>query len=127
MRRYLPLAMVAMVLSGLLTGLPALAQNTALWGQVRGWHIRVDRSVGDGCYAAQAFEGGTLVRIGYDAAAKRLYLLFTDDDWKSLEEDKTYPVRIVFDGSRTFDGEMKGLRIGKTVYLAHRNIGRDLV
>ena len=118
--------LIAVVLCGLMASLPALAQ-TAQWGQVGGWQIRVDRTVGDGCFAVQEFEGGTIVRIGYDAAAKRMYLLFTDDDWKSLEVDKVYPVRIVFDGSTSFNGEMTGMRLGKSVWLAHRNVSSDLV
>ena len=117
---------MAVVLCSLMASMPALAQ-TAQWGQVGGWQIRVDRTVGDGCFAVQEFEGDTIVRIGYDAAAKRMYLLFTDDDWKSLEVDKVYPVRIVFDGSTSFNGEMTGLKLGKSIWLAHRNVSSDLV
>ena len=117
---------LAVVLCSLVACMTAHAQ-TAQWGQVGGWQIRVDRTVGDGCFAVQEFEGGTIVRIGYDAAAKRMYLLFTDDDWKSLEVDKVYPVRIVFDGSTSFNGEMTGMRLGKSVWLAHRNVSSDLV
>jgi len=117
---------MAVVLCSLMAGVTAHAQ-TAQWGQVGGWQIRVDRSVGDGCFAVQEFEGDTIVRIGYDAEKKRVYLLFTDDDWSSLQEDKVYPVRLVFDGGSSFNGEMTGLKLGKTIWLAHRNVSSDLV
>jgi hypothetical protein len=105
----------------------ALGQDTAKWGQVGGWQIRVDRSVGDGCFAVQAFDGGTIVRIGFDAAAQKIYVFFGDDDWKSIEVGKIYPVRVVFDGVSAFNGEMKGLSIGKTVFLAHTDLSTDFV
>jgi hypothetical protein len=104
---------------------PASADDTVKWGQVGGWAIMVDRTIGDGCFAMQVFERGTVVRIGFDMRNRHVYLFFAQDSWKSLEEGKVYPVRIVFDGSIPYDGEMRGQRLGNVVVLAHRNVSAD--
>jgi hypothetical protein len=113
--------------SSLVFSLCASAQDTADWGQVGGWRIKVDRTIGDGCFAMQVYEGGTVVRIGFDIAQQHIYLFFGDDDWTSLEEGKTYPIRVVFDGSESYDGEMSGVRLGNVVFLNHSQIGTDFV
>ncbi|SKA34866.1 hypothetical protein SAMN02745126_05564 [Enhydrobacter aerosaccus] len=109
---------------------PALARDTAKWGQVGGWQIMVDRTVGNGCFASQVFEHGTAVRIGFDINEQAIYLLFGNDDWQSLEVGKIYPMRIVFDdGVAVYDGEMQGAALGdeSTVFLSHHDISPDFV
>jgi len=110
---------------------PAASQtrDVAKWGQVGGWEIRVDRSLGDGCFAFQVFERGTVVRIGFDVAKQQIYLFFGHDNWRSLEQGKTYVVRVVFDGVSTYDGEMQGELIGGSgpVFLAHLDLSADFV
>jgi hypothetical protein len=101
--------------------------GTAKWGKVGGWDIRVDRTVGDGCFAMQVFEGGTIVRIGFDVTNRAIYLIFGHDNWKSLEEGKLYPVVIRFDNSQDYNGEMKGQRLGKAIFLVHSNLNADFL
>lgn len=103
--------------------------GAAKWGKVGGWEIRVDRSLGDGCFAVQSFERGTVVRIGFDVKNQKIYVFFGHTDWKSLEVGKVYPVRIVFDGTKSYDGELRGQRIGddSIVFLAHRNLSSAFV
>ncbi len=122
MRTFVMLLMLSMGLCP-----PALGQDTAKWGQVGGWEIRVDRTVGDGCFAMQVFERGTILRIGFDVSAQKIYLLFGHDDWKSIEAGKIYPIRAVFDGISTYNGEMTGQAVGKRVFLVHRNLSTDFV
>ncbi len=101
--------------------------ETIRWGKVGGWYIRVDRTVGDGCFAMQVFERGTVVRIGFDVASRTIYLVFGHDDWKSLEEGKLYPVVVRFDSGQEYKGEMKGQRLAKTVFLVHHNLNGDFL
>jgi hypothetical protein len=101
--------------------------ETAKWGQVGGWEIRVDRTVGDGCFATQVFERGTVVRIGFDVSSRAIYLVFGNENWKSLEEGKRYPVVIRFDSSQDYNGEMQGQRMANTVFLVHHNLNADFL
>ena len=50
------------------------AQKPDKWAQVGGWEIRVDQSVGSGCFAIQTYEDGTVVRMGVDVSDQRVYL-----------------------------------------------------
>jgi hypothetical protein len=105
-----------------------LAQRSGKWADVGGWEIRVDASVGNGCFAIQQYEDGSIVRLGVDIDNKRLYLFFGNNAWKSLEQGKIYPVRVVFDGVSAYNGEMVGHRLsGGTMVLAHRNLNSDFV
>ena len=118
-------SLVAAVVSG---PREVLAQTAPKWAQVGGWEIRVDKSVGNGCFAMQRYEDGTVVRIGVNVGQKSVYLLFLNDAWKSLEVGKIYPVRIVFDGVSSYDGEMKGHRLaGGALVLAHSNLSTEFV
>lgn len=104
------------------------AQKSGKWADVGGWEIRVDATVGNGCFAIQEYEDGSIVRIGIDVDRKRVYLFFANNAWKSLEQGKIYPVRVVFDGVSTYNGEMVGQRLsGGTMVLAHRNLNTDFV
>jgi hypothetical protein len=105
----------------------AWSEETVSWGKVGGWDIRVDRTVGDGCFAMQVFERGTVVRIGFDVASKAIYLVFGHDNWKSLEEGKVYPVVIRFDSGQEYKGSMEGQRLAKTVFLVHHNLNNDFL
>ncbi|MBS0523225.1 MAG: hypothetical protein JSS04_06270 [Proteobacteria bacterium] len=108
-----------------------LAQGTASWGQVGGWKILVDRSVGDGCFAFQPYEDGTIVRIGVDRNHQAVYLLFGNPQWKSLEVGKRYRMRFVFDRASSYDGELVATEIGsstpKTTVLKHANLAGSFV
>jgi len=105
----------------------AMAQDnkTAKWGQVEGWAIRVDRSVGDGCFATQLYEDGSAIRIGFDIKKGSMYFMLGNENWKSLEAGKLYRLRFVFDNARSFDGDLTGHKLGERVYLDHSNISSD--
>lgn len=123
-KRYLcSLALAAVAVS------PARAEasDVANWATVGGWSIKVDRTLGDSCFAFAPYEGGTVLRIGVDAQKEKIYFLVGHDGWKSLEEGKIYPVRIVFDGAKDYQGEMRGHRINGFVVLAHRDLSTDFV
>lgn len=120
MREALALATILLAFSSAVK-----AQDTAAWGQVGGWKIMVDRSVGDGCFALQPYADGTTLRMGVDRENGALYFLFGNDAWKSIEIGKKYRLRFVFDGTNPYDGELTASQIGKgATVLVHRNISK---
>jgi hypothetical protein len=103
------------------------SNDTVQWGKVGGWDIRVDRTVGDGCFAMQVFARGTVLRIGFDVASRAIYLVFGHDDWTSLEVGKVYPVVIRFDSGQEYKGELEGQRLANTVFLVHHNLNNEFL
>ena len=101
---------------------PAHAQNSAKWGEVGGWSIRVDRTIGDGCYAHQSYEDGTDVRVGFDMKKKSIFFMIANPAWRSLEVDRLYRMRLTFDDQQSYNGEFRGLRMGDLVWLDHSNV-----
>jgi len=101
--------------------------ETAHWGKVGGWEIRVDRTIGDGCFAMAIYELGTVARLGIDVESGAYYVFIGNGNWKSLEEGKIYAVRSVFDGVKSYNGEMEGRRLGDMIFLAHRDLSSDFV
>lgn len=55
--------------------------------------------MGNACYVASTYEGGTILRLGFDFSStpRQLYLALGNENWKSLEAGKDYPVKIRFD------------------------------
>ena len=102
----------------------AVAQNTAEWSQVGGWKIRVDRTIGNGCFAYQTYDDGSVIRLGFNPETKTIYFVLGNDAWQSLEVGKKYRITFEFDGVDRYDGELMGTTIGdgKTVFLNHNNV-----
>jgi hypothetical protein len=75
---------------------PAFAQTAAWKEDVKGWFIGVDRSVNDGCFMQSPFEGGGVMRVGFDPSQDVIFVLIGDDDWRSLEIGKLYPIEFQF-------------------------------
>jgi hypothetical protein len=99
--------------------------QTADWGQVGGWKIRVDRTLGNGgCFAFQSYEDGSVIRLGFNPERKTIYFLLGNPSWKSLEVGKKYLIVFEFDGFDRYDGELTGITIGdsKSVVLDHNNV-----
>ena len=45
---------------------PAPAQETVLWRSIGQWQIRVDASLGYGCFLVGSYTRGTVLRIGIE-------------------------------------------------------------
>ncbi|MBO6853347.1 MAG: hypothetical protein JJ872_06225 [Marivivens sp.] len=94
---------------------------------VAGWYIGVDRSRGDGCYIHSGFERGGLLRVGFDMVDSTVYTIIGDDDWKSLEADKIYPLTIKMGNNVPWIGDAEGFawedgRVSLAIYM---NVGSD--
>ena len=107
---------------------PALAEpNTPSWGRVEGWDIRVDPTLGNGCFAAQKYQRGSVVRIGVNPNNTTVYFLFGNEAWTSLQVGRKYAITFVFDGVATYTGEMTGYSISGSTFLAHNNVSSKFV
>ena len=121
MRGFAIAALGSMLLSG-----AAIAQDAAKWGQVGGWAIRVDRSVGNGCFALQVYDNGTIIRLGFNMDRKAIYLMLGNQAWNSLEVGKRYRMSFVFDGVDRYNGELVATALANgTVLLDHDNVSAD--
>ena len=54
----------------------ARGEEAPRWGSVSGWEIRVDTSLGHGCFASRSYEEGSLLRVGFDPSLRSGYLFF---------------------------------------------------
>lgn len=75
----------------------ALAQETSQWDSVGGWSIRVDNSVGHGCYIHGRYDSGTNLRLGYDPQASGVYVMLGNPAWRSIEQGTVYKLTLQFD------------------------------
>lgn len=111
---------------GILAASAAQGQGTAArWGEVGGWAIRVDRSVGDGCYAHQTYTDDTSLRIGFDMKKKTIYFMIVNPAWRSVEVGKIYSMQLVFDGQHKYNGEFRGIKMGDYVWLDHSDVSAN--
>ncbi|MCB5204211.1 hypothetical protein LH464_17230 [Neorhizobium sp. T786] len=82
-----------------LSAVSGFAAGSVEWKKVDNWTVFMDPTMGNACYVAAVYEGGTILRVGFDFAGsvRQIYLALGNDNWKSLEAGKDYPVQIQFD------------------------------
>jgi hypothetical protein len=79
-------------------------------GDVAGWEVLVDRSLGDGCLIQAEYEDGSLVRIGFDLNVGEGYFTIVNDNWGYLEDGAEYEVNFNLD-NEGYSGLATGLHI----------------
>lgn len=84
---------------------PSFSQAVTWNDDVRGWFIGVDRSVGDGCFMYSSFDGGGVLRAGFNVDDDSMYIIVGSRDWMSLEEGKLYPIEIQFGNRSPWTGD----------------------
>lgn len=89
--------MIPLTLALLLATSSAVAQETSRWDSVGGWSIRVDNSVGHGCYIHGRYDSGTNLRLGYDPQASGVYVILGNPAWRSIERETVYELTLQFD------------------------------
>ena len=90
----------------------ALAQDTPLWRAVGPWQIRVDASLGYGCFLVGSYTQGTLLRIGIDQQNGNGYVMIGNEAWRSLQIGNQYDLALRFDGAAPWRGRATARRIG---------------
>ena len=82
-----------------LAALPALSLGqsaTLVYGNVSGWTIHTDPNADYRCFAEAQYEGGSSIRIGFNADAN-LYLSIADVSWTGTVAGRQYELALQFD------------------------------
>jgi hypothetical protein len=108
---------------GIATTASANTTDTALWKQFQYWQVRVDASIGNGCFM-QAVYGATVLRIGLDMRNRTSYIMLINEEWQSLAAGQSYPVQIRFDdvahsGWATWQGQAFRMPHGTPAMMVH--------
>jgi hypothetical protein len=90
----------------------AFAEATALWRTVGQWQIRVDKSLGYGCFLVGSYTRGTVLRIGIDQQNGNGYVLVGNEAWRSLQVGNQYNLSLRFDNTPPWRGRATARRIG---------------
>jgi len=78
------------------------------FASVGGWSVRVDTSVGYGCFLVALYEEGSYLRIGLNPEDSKLHVFFGDDHWKSIEHGKKYDIAIRFGNESPWTATARG-------------------
>jgi hypothetical protein len=70
------------------------SQDTILWRAVGQWQIRVDKSLGYGCFLIGSYTRGTVLRIGIDQQNGNSYVLVGNEAWRSLQVGNQYDLAL---------------------------------
>ena len=87
---------------------PLAAQTLEPWGEVAGWDVMIDPTLGDGCLIQAEYQDGSVVRIGFDRNEGGGYVTAFNDNWGEIEEGEIYPITFDLD-NQSYDGEAKGI------------------
>lgn len=88
------------------------AQETPLWRTVGQWQIRVDASLGYGCFLVGSYTRGTVLRIGIDQQSGNGYVMVGNEAWRSLQVGNQYDLALRFDSNAPWRGSATARRIG---------------
>jgi hypothetical protein len=105
-----------------------LAQNKVapLWKKVGPYQVRVDSSLGNGCFFSAAYGPEKALRIGINGTTKHTYVDVFSTAWKSLQVNKRYPIVVQGGwGPKTWDG--RGVNFNdRTFALVFDGLGPEL-
>ena len=76
------------------------------FGEISGWEIGFNESMG-GCLAAAKYKDGTTVWLGFGGDENKTYIAFTNPKWQSIEADGGYEIQLVT-GRRIWNGKFIG-------------------
>ncbi len=106
--RSLFISLLFVILTMSVAGPAAGESGSPLWKKVGAWQVRVDQTVGHGCFAVSLYEEGSLLRIGFDINAKGAYIIVGNGSWKSIELGKEYEIKFQFDDEAPWSGVTRG-------------------
>lgn len=90
----------------------AHAESVAWKDDVRGWMIRVDPTIGNGCFMLTEYDGGTYLRVQFNPSTDNLDFIIGDGDWRSVEKGKLYELSVQFGNRTPWAGDAEGFWFG---------------
>ena len=106
MVKSIPGALFALVLAG-----TASAQDTLIWQQnVKGWHVSIDRTLGDSCFIITDFDNNTFLRFQVNSDRQNVEFIIAKASWNSLRNGQSYDLEVAFGDARPWAGVAKGYR-----------------
>lgn len=99
---------VTCCLAALLLSGPASAKDEPLFRQVGNWDIRVDTTLGNGCFAYASWKDGSVFRVGINMEDENLLILMGNDNWESIEYGKAYEIALFFGNETPWEGSARG-------------------
>jgi hypothetical protein len=87
--------------------------DVTVWSNTNGWMVASDKTFGNACFVVTIFEGNIALRIGFQpkGSASPAYVAIGSPDWKSIEVDKEYQIRMQFDNKTPWDAAATGANV----------------
>jgi hypothetical protein len=90
------------------------ADEAVVWKEnVRGWTIKVDRSLSNSCFMYAAFDAGGVLRAQFNVQQSNFQLMIGDEDWRSIEHGKIYPIEVEFGNRGAWTGDAVGFEFSE--------------
>lgn len=119
----------ATVVAASLASLPARAQmplaHDERVGEVQGWKIGYSRGL-DGCLTSATFTDQTTIWLGFSPKIE-FYIAFTNPNWRSIEKDRNYQMRVRPIGYGTWNGAFVGFENGNAKGLLIAKLKKDFL
>lgn len=115
----------ALLLLGLIPA--ASAVESSFWKQSGNWRIRVDTTLGYGCFMVTSYDGGVVLRVGIDQDRRKDYFIVDNHNWESLEVGKRYPLTMQFDRHGPWNAPSYGFSFGSDLAYLHAIFGSSKV
>ena len=121
-----------LLLGALVAGIfvqPAAGQGkeTVAWDRIGGWHIGVDRTMDDSCFAQKTYQDGTSLRVGVDGKRQTVYFVIFNGAWDLIEAGKVYPVFVVFQDRKSHELSLGAFSLGNKTALGNGGVSADFI
>jgi hypothetical protein len=91
--------------------------QTSLWAQAGEWQVRIDATLGSGCFMITSYQDGSILRVGLDPMHKISYLWLGNPKWQSLKVGQSYMVDVAFDSGAANTWKAGAIDIGGSTVL----------
>jgi hypothetical protein len=107
--------------------IPASATEAIHWKKVGYWDVLMDQTMGNACYATTSYEGGSVLRVGFNFSGPEntMYFALGNENWKSIEAGKDYEINIVFDSQAPWKATALGVDFAEAKWLYVNGLKTD--